>query len=517
MGIYRYNLGMAFEAVVDVHRDKSALRFGADNELTYGDLNRLANRIARLLQGRGIRRGDVVALFNRKSSMGFAAMLAALKIGAAYTNLDEQNPVERLAKIVASCQPRAIIVDGEVEGALRDWIAGLGITSLDLGREDAVADFSDAPLERNIRITGRTPAYVMFTSGSTGVPKGVVIAHDSVLRFIEWGIDQLDVSPQDTLSNVNPLYFDNSVFDFYVALFSGATLAPIKRELLKQPQLLVQEIADRACTLWFSVPSMLIYLIVMRQLDANSWPTVRCLVFGGEGYPVGELQKLFSLFGHRARLVNVYGPTECTCICSAYTVTRQDLEGKTGLPPLGRMAPNFDFLLVDENGAEVPSGVAGELWLAGPQLALGYINDAQRSAAAFVENPLERRFRQFMYRTGDLVRQDDIGNLWFSGRRDNQIKHMGYRIELEEIEAALNSLPGINQSAAVYRRARAEHGEIIAFVAADAGLDEPELREALGCLLPAYMLPSRIEVMDDLPKNANGKVDRKALQSRLDG
>lgn len=242
---------------------------------------------------------------------------------------------------------------------------------------------------------------------------------------------------------------------------------------------------------------------------------MRCVVFGGEGYPKGELKRLFDLFQPAAKLVNVYGPTECTCICSAHTIAESDFLDMQGLPMLGRLAPNFGFLLLSEDRREVMPGEVGELCLLGPQVGLGYYNDPVRTAEAFAPNPLCGPFAERMYRTGDLVRQDRRGMLWFVGRRDNQIKHMGYRIELEEIEAALNALPDVTQAAAVYQRIREQHGRIVAFVASSAPICEESVKAGLRDRLPDYMIPAYVDVMQDLPKNANGKVDRKALAATL--
>ncbi|HAY28392.1 MAG TPA: hypothetical protein DCY47_13070, partial [Candidatus Accumulibacter sp.] len=339
----------------------------------------------------------------------------------------------------------------------------------------------------------------------------------SVLNFIRWARVEFGIGAGDRLSGANPLHFDNSVFDFYASLFSGAALVPLGREIVSVPAELVRQVGERGCTLWFSVPSLLIYLMTMRQLSADSWPTMRCLVFGGEGYPKAELQKLFDLFHPRARLVNVYGPTECTCICSAYTLSEADFAQLHGLPPLGRLAPNFSSLVLDEEQRLVPDGEVGELCLLGPQLALGYYRNAEHSRQRFAGNPHGTGFEERFYRTGDLVRQDEHGVFWFVGRSDNQIKHLGYRIELEEIEAALESLPQIRQAVCVYHRLRQQHGRIAAFVSSRSPVDEATLRQALRDHLPAYMIPTQIEILAELPKNANGKLDRRQLQQRLAG
>lgn len=509
---YSYNLGLAFEQIVDRFAENTALRLVDGSTVSYRELDRLSNRIAHGLLALGVARRDVVGIFQSKTRFGFGAMLAALKLGATYVNLDDQNPAQRISTMLDTCRPRLVLTDCPLPPTLVEACIAVGVSPIPIETLDHDAEERTSKrLPETGLVVGSDPAYLMFTSGSTGVPKGALIAHSSVLNLIGWSQTQFTIRPDDVLTNVNPVYFDNSVFDFYSALFSGAALAPFPRGIVSQPAKLVTLIEELGCTLWFSVPSMLIYLMTLRQLSAKSWPAMRCLAFGGEGYPTGELRKLFDLFEHRAQLVNVYGPTECTCICSAYPIARADLEDKGGLPPLGSIASNFDYLILGDDDREVPQGDSGELCLLGPQVGLGYYNDADRTAASFVRNPLNTKFFERMYRCGDLVRQDAHGEIWFVGRKDNQIKHMGYRIELEEVEAALNSLPDVSEAAAVYERVREQHGRIVAFLAGPNVIDEQGLRVALRDRLPDYMVPSKIIVLPVLPKNANGKVDRKGL------
>ena len=514
---YRYNLGLAFEGVAESYPERPALILAEGRSVSFADLDRLTNQLAHWISSLGLGRRDVLALFNAKTVEGHALMLAALKIGAAYVNLDDQNPPQRLAMILATCQPRLAVSDHPLPEAIGHCCQSAGVPLLLLPAPAVVDRLSAARLAATGLVTGSDPAYLMFTSGSTGAPKGVAIAHASVLNFVHWARTEFGIGAGDRLSGANPLHFDNSVFDFYASLFAGAALAPLGREIVGSPADLVRHVGERGCTLWFSVPSLLIYLMTMRQLGADTWPAMRCLVFGGEGYPKAELKRLFDLFHPRARLVNVYGPTECTCICSAHTLSATDFEQLHGLPPLGRLAPNFSSLILDHEERPVSYGEVGELCLLGPQLALGYYRDADNTRRHFGCNPHCTGFAERFYRTGDLVRQDENGLLWFVGRSDNQIKHLGYRIELEEIEAALESLPQIRQAVSVYHRLRQQHGRIVAFVSCRSPVDEATMRQALRDRLPAYMIPAQIEVLAELPKNANGKLDRKQLQQRLTG
>jgi D-alanine--poly(phosphoribitol) ligase subunit 1 len=359
------------------------------------------------------------------------------------------------------------------------------------------------------QVTGADPAYIMFTSGSTGTPKGAVMSHANVLNFIAWGQERFQITPQDILSNANPIYFDNSVFDFYASIFSGASVVPISAQQVRDPRQLVGAINSAGCTIWFSVPSLLVYLLTTRALTATDFPAVRKIIFGGEGFPKPKLKKLFDLFGQRADLENVYGPTECTCICSAHTIVASDFEDMKALATLGFLATNFDYEILPKG----PDRDAGELFLRGPNVGLGYYNDADRTAQAFVQNPTHRRYADIGYRTGDLVRREANGQLHFTGRADFQIKHMGYRIELEEIEAALAVVPEVKECAVIYRKLGDGLGEIVGFAALATPKAPEKLIQEVAEIVPPYMVPRRVTVLDELPKNANGKIDRIALQT----
>lgn len=510
-GAYLTNLGEAFRDVATRRAGATALRFADGRMASYAELQAWAARIGRRLRAEGVGRGDVVALFHGKRVEGYAAMLACLALGAPYVNLDEENPPERLGRILDACRPVLALADGAVAAAATGSCAARGIPVRELAAwsDDAAAEPAAAPADA---VVGSDIAYLMFTSGSTGVPKGVAIGHAQVLNFVAWARAEFAIGDDDVLSNANPMYFDNSVFDFYAALFNGAALVPLGRELLRDPAALASAVAAAGCTIWFSVPTLLIYLVATRSLDADAWPALRALVFGGEAYPKPELRKLYDAFGTRCRLVNVYGPTECTCICSAFDISAGVFDDPAGFPPIGRLAPNFRGLLLDGDRPVAPGDV-GELCLLGPNVGLGYYADPERSALAFVANPLCATHREAMYRTGDLMRLDPgDGLLHFVGRCDNQVKHLGYRIELEEIEVALATLPGVVQCAVVYKRVRSQFGHLLAYVAGPpCDIDPETLLERLRMLLPAYMIPNRLEIRTELPRNANGKVDRRRL------
>ncbi len=338
------------------------------------------------------------------------------------------------------------------------------------------------------------------------------MSHANVLNLISWSQETFGIQPEDRLTNVNPIYFDNSVFDFYSSLFSGATLCPIGTQLSKNPRELTKTIESLGCTIWFSVPSLLVYLLTMKAISKETFSSIRTIIFGGEGLPKSKLGELFALVGGTTRLVNVYGPTECTCICSAYDIDHEEVADQTQLAPLGKLAPNFTYSIDPQTPQDARFG---ELLLSGPNVGLGYYRDEGRTREAFIEGYESLGYRFPTYRTGDLVKEDEKGLLRFCGRIDNQIKHMGYRIELEEIEAAFARIEGLHESAVVYKRYENGTGKIGAFVNGSSGTNKKNVLAALKTLVPPYMVPSEIHLLDELPKNQNGKIDRVSLTKVL--
>jgi len=498
--MYEYNLAIRFQTVASQHGDRTAIWFSQSEQVSYAELNKLANRTARFLVQRGIKKTDVVSISGQKSVLTFASMIASLKLGCPYVILDPDSPAERLRKILSTSRPSLLLAESDLIDRLTEVASDLAIELVDKNSL-ALADLDSDNLIETRSITGSSPAYIMFTSGSTGFPKGAVMTHANVLNLIAWSQKTFSITIDDILTNVNPLYFDNSVFDFYAALFTGARLAPLSKDETGDPRLLVEKIDEAACTLWFSVPSLLIFLQTMRATDGKHLRSIRRFIFGGEGYPKAKLKQLFDTYTHASEFFNVYGPTECTCICSSYRLREDDFHDLQGLPPLGHIAPNFDYLIIDD-----------ELCLLGPNVGRGYYNDPERTAQSFVQNPTHDKFIDIMYRTGDLVRLNPAdGKLYIEGRKDNQIKHMGYRIELEEIEAALYCLDYVSEAAVLHTNSNGL-SRIVAVVAGD--FDNEQIRRDLKQIVPNYMVPSVFHREKMLPKNPNGKVDRRQLADR---
>ncbi|MFN9581901.1 MAG: amino acid adenylation domain-containing protein, partial [Bacteroidota bacterium] len=487
---------------------KIALSYPDGTSISFSELDLLSNQMAHFLASENLKQGDVIAIFNEKSLKAYALMIGCIKTGIVYTNLDVSSPTARINKILNTCKPNALFIDESVEANAHILYDQTEIKTINISSIH-IDHFSKEPVNyTDQNFHGNNPLYIMFTSGSTGFPKGAVMSHSNVLHFINWGKSTFSVTENDVFTNANPIYFDNSVFDFYVSLFNGATLVPLSHELVKKPVDLVAAINKCKCTIWFSVPSLLVYLLTTKALKADDFHNVSRIAFGGEGFPKNKLKSLYQLFGNRITLYNVYGPTECTCICSSYKITENDFEKMDELAPLGLMAPNFGYYINPQSPEDIHTG---ELCLTGPCVGLGYYNDPDRTNQSFVQQP-DTLFHLRMYKTGDLVHRDSSGNFHFKGRVDNQIKHMGYRIELEEIEAALNSIELVDEAAVIYEKLSADLGQIKAFVCVNKEIAPTELSAQLKEILPPYMIPRSIKIIKSLPKNQNGKTDRNQLK-----
>ncbi len=288
--MYICNLGIHFNSIVDQYADRIALKFGNEYAVTYRELNTLANQISGFLKEKGIAKKDVVCLAGDKQIITFAAMIACLKIGAVYTIIDPQSPVERLRKIMSICRPKLFFANKQLQKSLLEITESLEIETVKneaVYFKQIISGFNSGNPNETEQITGSDPAYIMFTSGSTGFPKGAVMAHENVLNLINWSVEAFQITPDDILTNVNPLYFDNSVFDFYSALFSGACLVLFSKEQVTDHGMLVQLIDDFKCTQWFSVPTLLIFLQTMKALNKDNMKQHHCSIISYSFYETG--------------------------------------------------------------------------------------------------------------------------------------------------------------------------------------------------------------------------------------
>lgn len=505
-----HNLALKFQQVV-ASSPMAAAVVCEGQHYDFQTLNGLANRFARWLAARGVSQGQVVCLELPKIIEAYALAMACVKIGAPYAFLDPVAPMERARLMIDRCQPAMIV-------SIRDGVGNRTVIGAEDQRENLrrdISEFEHNNLPETERITGADPAYVMFTSGSTGEPKGVVIPHQGVLHLVDWAAHDLGVGPGDRLTNVNPIYFDNSVFDIYAGLHNGAAIVALDAFKGRPPAELVAEIARYKCTFFFAVPTLFMFLDSMHLLTPEKLPSVGRFMFGGEGFPIARLRRFYEAFAGRARLINCYGPTETSCICSGFEITASALDTTEGLAPLGRLNPGFSHRILDEDLRPVAAGEVGELWLGGPCVGLGYLNNFEETAKRFRQDPLIDGYRAMLYRTGDLVALDQqTGLLRFRGRADNQIKLHGYRVELEEIDHAMASIPGVVRALAIVLHDASGSSRLVAAYSG-CRLGDADLLAHCNERLPAYMVPGRFTWLENIPTNANGKADRRAVAALL--
>jgi amino acid adenylation domain-containing protein len=507
-------------ASAECHPDRIAVVDGA-RTMTYADLESSSNRLAGLLIELGVRRGDRVGLYLRKSAEALIGVYGILKAGAAYVPLDPQAPEARLGYIAANCDLRCLLSGAEQAEAWAGLVeAGAPLETvvvLDaaaphvevagvrvLGGDDVEAR-SDSSVGAE---TGPDDlAYVLYTSGSTGTPKGVMLSHRNGLAFVDWAVACFGVENTDRLSSHAPLHFDLSVFDLFAAAEAGAAVVLVPPEASVFPRNLAEFIDAEEISIWYSVPSILSLLALRGGLEAGSLPRLRTVLFAGEVFPTRYLRELMALLPH-ARFSNLFGPTE-TNVCTYYDVP-QLAESDTEAIPIGRPIDGVDVLLLTDDGGIAQAGEVGELCVHGPTVMHGYWGDPDRSERVLVPYPPGEGRGELMYRTGDLVREEG-GDLLFLGRRDSQIKSRGYRIELGEVESVLAAHPEIVECAVTAVPDSLLTNTLKAFVVARGEIGSQDVARFCAKRLPKYMIPDAIEFCQALPRTSTGKIDRQSL------
>lgn len=508
-----------------------------DSSLSYQDLEVLSNQLANMLKELGCERGDRICFLMPKVPEAIFCIAGILKADCIYVPLDAESPAYRLAKIVEKCRPRCILASGWVDHLLANLMARVNLDSdLFVGWVDPdglsenasgkklnfefdyhdLTDFSSESL--TYQNTSADPAHILFTSGSNGEPKGVVTSHQNDLEFIRWAKNYFNIRAEDHLSNHSPLHFDMSGLDIYGALSTGAQLHLVPGEYNAVPDRIADFIREYSITQWFSVPSVLNYLAKFKAVRYGDFPSLKRLIWGGEVLPTSTLQYWMKHLPH-VTFTNLYGPTETTIASTYYTIPELPKNGEKDIP-IGEACPGEALYVLDDQLNPVPEGEIGELYIAGNGLSRGYWDDPEETGKFFQFNPYVIDGNRIFYKTGDLAHFDEDGLCYFDGRKDYQIKKMGYRIELGEIEKAVDSLGLIAECAVV----ATSDGEIennricCAYVPAGTKNDHiagAYLEMKLKNLLPNYMIPEKWESYVILPKNRNGKIDRKALQNHF--
>jgi amino acid adenylation domain-containing protein len=512
---------------------ESAQRFGdqiavvdGTRAVGYGQLDAHANQIAHALRDVGVGNGDRVALYMDKSVESIAAIYGILKSGAAYVPLDPQSPPARLAYILGDCKVKCLvsgqskkrwwkeIFDGGAEPVVLLAIDG---TSGDLPPSselphcvsaDAIKTYPATPAD--VTASPEDLAYILYTSGSTGNPKGVMLTHRNAMAFVDWAQQTFSVNSDDRVSSHAPFHFDLSVFDLYVSAAAGAAVVLVPAGTSVFPIEVHHFMDDARISVWYSVPSILSMLATRGGLEPGDLPCLRLVLFAGEVFPTKFLRRLMSLLPH-ARFTNLFGPTE-TNVCTWYDVPPLDPEQDDPIS-IGRAIDGVDVFAVGFDGELASSGGTGELYVSGPTVASGYWSDLERTASSFVPDPRSGHSR-ICYRTGDLVQPLPDGNFRFLGRLDAQVKSRGYRIELGDIEAAILAHHEVVECAVVAVPDEMITSRLHCFCVIKEDTNEAELVRFCRDRLPRYMVPESFTVVAELPRTSTGKIDRTSLFSR---
>jgi amino acid adenylation domain-containing protein len=497
-----------FAHSVGAFAERPALEVAGET-LSYGELGRRAAGIGAAIAERSPDGAPpLTAVFASRSPAAFAGVLGALWAGHGYVPLNPAFPAKRCRDMLLRSGCRTLVVDAASAERLDQLLEGIDEPPAIIAPDEGGGALDSTaepvfPSEDAI-------AYLLFTSGSTGQPKGVGVTHRNVVSFVEAVAERYGIDENDRFSQTFDMTFDLSVFDMFVAWGRGACVCcPSERQLMAPSRF----IRDSELSVWFSVPSLGAVMRRLRMLKPASYPSLRWSLFCGEPLPA-ELAGAWAAAAPSSVVENLYGPTEATIACTLHRFVAGETGGDNGVVPIGEPIGATRTLVVDPDLREVAPGGDGELLVSGPQVTPGYWKDAEKTAAAFVIPPGQGETH---YRTGDRVRRPlQPGEpLAYVGRMDHQIKVLGHRVELGEVEAVLRDASGIDAAIAVgWPLTESGAGGIAAFLG-DPGIDLQALRSALSERLPEYMVPRRFELLEALPLNANGKFDRKAMLALL--
>ncbi|MEP7309046.1 MAG: amino acid adenylation domain-containing protein [Acidobacteriota bacterium] len=508
----------SIEGSAEKDPDRDAFRFDGAG-LSYQELVRRADQLASVLIEEGVRPGDRVGIYMHKALELPVALYGILKAGAAYVPIDPAAPLPRIRFIIEDCGLRHLMTGTSRARRTMELVEGTPGVRTVIGAGGSTpgcrfitwpeVETADARPPR-VRVTEQDLAYIMYTSGSTGAPKGLMHTHASGLSYATRSAATYDVRAEDRLGNHSPLHFDMSTFEYLTGPLCGATSVIISEETTMFPVSLGELIERERLTFWYSVPLALIQLFDGGDIERRDAQSLRWVLFGGEPFAPKYLRALMTLWPH-ARFSNVYGPAEVNQ-CTYYHVPNVPSAALSAVP-IGKVWDNAEGLVVDADDQAVAPGEPGELLIRTPTMMNGYWARPDLNAAAFFDQEPFPGFRKRFYRTGDLVREGEDGNLLFLGRKDRQIKIRGYRVELDEVEHVVGSCDEVAEAAAISIRRDDGQVEIVAAVLLRQGCrPQPEdIRARAAERLPPYAVPGRVDVLASFPRTGSGKIDRRAL------
>lgn len=471
--------------------------------LTFADVEKQHKAVATFLSDKGIYKEPVVVFMNKhpKTITAFFGVIAA---GDFYVPIDEEMPRVRIDLILDNLKPRAVICDEKTKAIAETFNFEGEIYLYDEMIQTPVN--AEKLQEIHDKAIDTDPIYVVFTSGSTGVPKGVVACHRSVLDYIEQLSEVLEFNEDTVFGNQTPLYFDACLKELYPTLKFGATTYLVPKSLFMFPIKLVEFLNEHKVNTVCWVVSALTMISAFGAFDKVKPEYLHTIAFGSEVFPIKQFNLWKSVLPN-AKFTNLYGPTEGTGMCCYYKVNREFALDEA--IPVGRPFKNTEIILLNDENKRAAEGEPGEICIRGTSLTMGYYNNPEKTAEAFVQNPLNTAYPELIYRTGDIGKYNEYGELVFVSRKDYQIKHMGHRIELGEIEVNVNMMPEIKLSGCIYDNVK---GKIVLYYVGD--IETGELTKALKDKLPRYMIPNYVKKLDEMPLTPNGKINRVFLKQK---
>ncbi|CAK2508424.1 amino acid adenylation domain-containing protein [Vibrio lentus] len=483
--------------------------------ITYQSLDKFTNKYSQYIRSLGTFKQEAVAIFMPKKISAIKAMFSILKSGNVYVPLDINSPKSRLNSIVESAKIRIIIVNNDslhLSAQLFSELKNVKIINID--EEISLSDIDTLTPRQAISVD---LAYILFTSGSTGVPKGVMIPHKAINDYIEWCVETYQLSSSDEIANHAPLYFDNSTFDIYTAMKVGATLHLVPDSINQMVPSLIPWLEESKISVFFCVPSVLSMLKQTRRVRPSILLNLKQLLCAGEVLPPQVLRTWMQCLPH-VRFVNMYGPTEITVDCT-YHIFDEIPDEQTKHLPIGKARDNMElFVLTDEGELTQASGERGELVVRGESVSYGYLANDLQTKSSFIQNPEHNLYPDKLYRTGDVVEIDKEHVFYFIGRKDSQVKYLGHRIELGEIEATITSLKEISEAVVIFiPKVDSLEDTLGCLVKLKEEFDFELICNRIRESLPKYMNPNKVILFsDEFPRTPNGKYDRAKISIFFD-
>ncbi len=501
------NLLEYFESTVQNYPNKAAI-IDSERSINLAELSDKSKIVSREITSLVDFVNKPVAVYLSKSIESVIANMGISYSGNIYMNLDVKTPLDRIRNVLNLIKPEIIITSdahiGNISPVCADETIIINIDRIDYNAP-STGEQIKPPLTE---IIDTDPYCIINTSGSTGTPKSVVLNHKSFIDFTEWAIETLEIGDDEIIGSLSPLVFDIYSFELCMMMARGSTIVLLPGSLAAFPAKLLDLMNDGAISFIFWVPTIMVNIANMDLLSKIPLNTLKTVWFAGEVFPT----KQFNYWRRHlpdTRFINLYGPIEITLDCTYFIVDREIRDEEP--IPIGFPCKNTDVLILNEKNKPAGTGVIGELCVRGTSLAMGYYNNPEKTAAAFVQNPLNTAYPEIIYRTGDLVFMNEDGEIIFKGRNDTMIKHLGYRIELGEIEhVIINTLKLVENGCVVYNYSKKE---IILFYEAENDISVADMRKTISSALPKYMIPTNYVKMDELPRNVNGKIDRHYLNS----